>query len=248
MTLSGAPPSRACFSRESAVRAGRQLLAHGLGDVRLVGDAGHAVGAEHPPVAGTGRHDERVDLGVRVHIAEHAHQNRSARVEPRLLGRDAAGLDETLHEGVVGRDLGELAVAVEIDARVADVRDNGVLVDHDDAADGRAEPRQLGLARGGVDEILGRGDDRLAQRLFRLAGGVEVPVEVLQPVDGDGRGDVSARVAAHSVGHDEEIRAGIARILVVRPHASGVTDRGAGALEDHSARATSAARTSWRRP
>jgi hypothetical protein len=45
---------------------------------------------------------------------------------------------------VVGRDLGERVVAVEIDARIADVRDDGVVVDEVERADGRAHAREFG--------------------------------------------------------------------------------------------------------
>jgi hypothetical protein len=54
--------------------------------VGVVDDAGEAVGAEQPAVAGLGRHDERVDLGVGIHVAEHAHEHGAARVVARLFG------------------------------------------------------------------------------------------------------------------------------------------------------------------
>jgi hypothetical protein len=129
---------------------------------------------------------------------------------------------------VVGRDLGERVVAVEIDARIADVRDDGVVVDEVERADGRAHAREFGPLGDGVD---GRGDGGL-QRLLGL-GRRERVVEV-QPVDGDAGCHVAARVPAHAVGDDEEVRA-VARILVVGAHLPRVGDGGARPLEDHVA-------------
>ena len=89
----------------------------------LVGDiAREPVGADQPAVAGRGVEDGGVDLGCRIHVAEHAHEHGAAGMHGRLFRRDAAGVDEPLHEGVVGRDLLELSAAEPIDAGVADVR------------------------------------------------------------------------------------------------------------------------------
>ena len=48
-------------------------------------------------------------------------------------GGDAAAVDEALHEGVVGGDLRELAVAEEVDAGVADVGEGELVADAQDA-------------------------------------------------------------------------------------------------------------------
>ncbi|MNI92619.1 hypothetical protein D3C73_1504370 [compost metagenome] len=108
-------------------------------------------------------HDEHVELGIGVHVAEHAHQHRTARVIARFLGGDATRVDEPLHERVVGGDLGERVVAVEIDARVADVADDGVVVDHDDRAERGAESGELRAVLRGADQVARGGRGRSLQ-------------------------------------------------------------------------------------
>ena len=213
--------------------SGREAERERLRRVRVVDDTREPVRAEQPPVAGLRRHDERVELGVGVHVAEHAHEHRAPRVVPRLLRRDAARVDQALHERVVGRDLRERVVAVEVDARIADVRDDRVVVDHDERADGRSHAGELGLDVHGVDQ-LGRGiRDRVAQRALGRRGGLERAVEALEARDREARGDVAAGVPAHAVGDGEQVRAGVAGVLIVGAHLAGVRDGGARALEDH---------------
>ncbi len=205
---------------------GQSLREH-LVRVRVVDDAAQAVRAQEPPVAGLGRHDERVDLGVRVHVSEDAHEHRAARVVARLLGGDAAGVDEALDERVVGRQLREGLVAVEVDAGVADVGDHGVVVDHDERGDGRPHSRELGALADRVDDVGRRRGDRLLQRAFGRAGRGEARVEGLEPRDREARGDIASRVPAHSVGHREEVGAGEAGVLIVGAHLPRVRECGA---------------------
>ena len=210
-----------------------ESLAERLRGVGVVDDAGEAVRAEQPPVARLRRHDERVELGVRIHVAEHPHEDGPARVVARLFGRDAARVDEALDERVVGGDLGELVVAVQVDPRVADVRDDGVVVDHHHGADGRAHPGEFGADVHGVDQRAGGLRDAVPQGPFSIRRRRVGVVETFEPGDGDARGDVAAGVTAHAVGDEEQVRSGIAGVLVVGAHLAGVRDRGARALEDH---------------
>ena len=69
-----------------------------------------------------------------------------------LFRGDPAGVDQSLHEGVVGADLGQLAVPQQVDAGVADVRDRDVVADPEDGADGRAHPHQLRMLEDGLGE------------------------------------------------------------------------------------------------
>ena len=131
-------------------------LGQHLGHVRLVDDTGQPVRAQQPAVARLGRHDERVDLGVGVHVAEHPHEDRAPRVVPRLFRRDPPRVDQALDERVVGRDLGERVVAVQVDPRVADVRDDRVLVDHDQGAHRRAHAGELGADPDRVAQLSSR--------------------------------------------------------------------------------------------
>ncbi len=73
---------------EQVVRraAGGDAELHRLEDASLVDHSGEPVGAEQPPVAGLRVHDEHVELGVGIHVAEHPHEDRAPRVVARLLG------------------------------------------------------------------------------------------------------------------------------------------------------------------
>ena len=77
-----------------------------------------------------------------------------------LLGRDPAGVDEALDEGVVGRDLLELAVAEAVDAGVADVSHGDLVVDPDEPADRCAHARELVVFEDGLGEERVGGDQR----------------------------------------------------------------------------------------
>ena len=50
-------------------------------------------------------------------------------MKERLIGRDATGINKFLHKGVVFGDLANLAIAQEINARVADVCNGNFVVD-----------------------------------------------------------------------------------------------------------------------
>lgn len=227
--------------------AGREAELHGLEDVRFVDHAREAVGAEQPPVAWLRVHHEHVELGIGVHVAEHAHEHGTAGVVARLLRRNAARIDQTLHEGVVGGDLRQCVVAVQVDARVADVADHRVFVDHDDRADRGAEAGEFRAVLRGADQVARCGGRGGLQRGLRVFGRRIGLVEGLQTLDRDAGGDVSAGVPAHPVGDDEEIRPGVSGILVVGADLPGVGDRDARALEDHAG-VRLAARRSWRPP
>ena len=132
---------------------GQRLLDAFFGEV-----AAEAVGADEPAVAGLRAEGRGVDLGGRVDVAEHAHQHAAPRVHGGLFGGDAAAVDEALHEGVVGRDLAELAVAEEVDARVADVGDGHAVADAQQGADGGAHAGELLVLEHGLGEQLVRRD------------------------------------------------------------------------------------------
>ncbi|MDF2920919.1 MAG: hypothetical protein K0S70_5137 [Microbacterium sp.] len=220
---------------EAVGRAARSpALPERLRGVGVVDDARQSVGAQQPPVAGLRGHDERVDLGIGVHVAEHTHEHRAARVVASFLRGDAARVDQTLHERVVRRDLGQRPVAEEVQARVADVRDDGVLVDHDERADGRAHAGELGAHLDGADQLCRGVGQRLAQGGLGLGGRGEGLVEALEPSNREARGDVATGMPAHAVGDDEQVRTAEARVLVVGAHLPGMRDGGAGALKDHT--------------
>ena len=200
------------------------LRGEGVLEVVVLDDAAQPVRADQPAVARLRLQDPGVDLGGGVHVAEHAHQHGAARVDHRLLLGDAAAVDEPLDEGVVRGDLLELTVAVEVDARVADVRERDLVADADEGAHGGAHPGELGVLEDGLGEQRVRGDQRGLQRELGLGRGLVLAVRLADPGHGDRAGDVAARVAAHPVGDDEQVPAGIARVLVVRTDLPDVGD------------------------
>ena len=106
-------------------------------------------------------------------------------MEARLLDGDAARIDEALHERVVRRDLCELVVAVEVDARVADVSDDRVIVDHQERAHRGAEPREFGPLLDRIDQGGCRFGDRVAQLALGLGRARKGPIKAFEVTDRD---------------------------------------------------------------
>ena len=89
----------------------------------------------------------------------------------RLLLGDAARVDQALHEGVVGGDLGERVVAVEVDTRVADVREHPVARDQRHGGHRGAHAGELALAVGDrVEMLFVETGDRPRRDRFKVAG------------------------------------------------------------------------------
>ena len=144
-----------------------------------------------------------------------------------LFGRDLAGVDQVLHEGVVGRDLRERVAAQDVGARVADV-DHGQAVARAHEGDaGGAQAFEVAVAAGAVGEFFVRVEEGLAQEWEHGVRGVGVRVEGDQVGEGDRGGDVAAGGPAHAVGEDQEVGAGVAGVLVVGAHQAHV---GAGSV------------------
>ena len=227
------------------------LLGAGVGREQLVQlverhDAGQAVGAQHPPVAVAGVEHHRVDLGGALDVAEHAHQHRAPRVHHRLLGGDAAGVDESLHERVVGGDLAQLAGAQQVDARVADVRDHDAVAVEQHGADRGAHAGELGVLGHGLGELAVGGDQGALEGGRGIRRGRVVAVGLGDAAGRDGARHVTAGVAAHAVGDEEQVAPGVPGVLVVRADPPDVRDRRARLDRGH--RPTAAARTSSLRP
>ena len=131
-----------------------------------------------------------------------------------LVPGQAPGLHEVLHEGVVGGDLGEGAVAQHVSARVAHVDHGELVAAAHDADAGGAQAGEVGVLRGQGDELGVGGLDGVAHEAQQLAGLVGVGVQGHEVLDGDRRGDVSARRSAHPVAQKAQVGAGVARVLV----------------------------------
>ena len=188
----------------------------------VVEGVGQPVRAQEQPVAGArgdGRHGRWPALRVAVEGLE---DERALRMRARLGGRDGTALDEALDEAVVAREALEGAVAEEIGARVADVRDEVAVVVERDRGQGRAHSGHPRAAAG--DEP----DRRVAPRRRRTptrgrAGSSSAAlVEVDQRVDRRPAGDLARGGAADAVGDRGEPRARVGRVLVVPPHRADV--------------------------
>jgi len=140
------------------------------GDLVLGDVAAQAVGADDPAIAGLGLHDGRIDLGRRIDVTEHPHENRAPGMHGRFFCCDAAAVDQPLHEGVVVGDLGEFAVTEQVDAGVADVRDRHVVVDAEQAAHGRTHAGEFAVLENRLGEQGVRGKKRRLQRELGIVG------------------------------------------------------------------------------
>src|SRR5690606_8802819 len=118
-----------------------------------------------------------------------------------------AGGDEVLDEGVILRDLGQVAVSEQIGTGVADV-DHGELVPRAQDRDARgAEAGELRVRLGAGHQLVVRVVDGGAQQIEEVVRPVGV-VELSQVGDGHRGGDVTAGRATHAVREDEQVRSG----------------------------------------
>ena len=117
---------------------------------------------------------------IQVSISGEASTSPSTRISTERRGCTIASssvmrpaVDEALHEGVVDGDLGELAVAEEVDARVADVGERDLVADPHEGADGGAHAGELRMLEHRLGEQRVGGDDappagRTRRRTARL--------------------------------------------------------------------------------
>jgi hypothetical protein len=146
-----------------------------------------AVGAEQQAVADLDGHGEDVDLDV-VAQADGAgdHLLAGAALAPGLLGGHGALLDLYVEPGVIFGELGDLAVAGEVDAGVADLTDDDELVGDQDDGGGGAH-----AALGGVD--LAHAVDHVAGV---LDGAADEGAEAADGLGGHGEARAGARCGA----------------------------------------------------
>ena len=202
-------------------------------------DPVQAITAEQVSVAQPCLAHREIRLG-HLHPVERAHEEIAARVGVRLLLGDAPRVDEGLDVGVVVRDLAEFAVAQEVAARVAHVHDGdacGVAVGEPvQARDGGAHAGELGTV--GDDEPDGRPGalDGLGQPGECLALAQVLIGDVGQRGHRGGAGELAAGVPTHAVGHDEQARGGVSRVLVALAHDTHVRARGVPQCECHGHR------------
>ena len=161
--------------------------------------------------------------------AEHARDDVALRVDLGLLRRDLALAHEVGHHAVVLRELRERAAPEEVAPTVAHVGDQevlrqlrvvvdrlvgvGLLGHEGQGHHGGAHAAQVGVGIALVaDAVVGDGDG-LGERV-----GGRAPVGHLQRLHGQPGGHLTTLVAAHAVGHDEQV-------AVTEQHEAVLVDR-----------------------
>ena len=130
-------------------------------------------------------------------------------------GGDPALVDERLDEGVVLGDLGEDAVAQQVGARVADVRQRQPVAGAQQRGDRRPHAGELGLLLDPVEELVVGGADRAPRCVERVVGAVRLAVQGASSPIASEEATSPAGVPAHAVGDDEQVRPGVPGVLVV---------------------------------
>ena len=230
------------FDGEVAVE--REMIAKLLGRLDI---SREPVAREDEGVACEELHHQRVDLDSLVH-ADRARDRVLLRELLDLLARELAALHELVEDRVILGHLLYAPGALEIDAAVADVRDEPLLPEDEQRRERRAHAA-LGLVLRGffvdlracaLHGVLAQGDDVLGRDLVRARCAVDVVVEelflaldlVVHGAHGDRARDLARGVPAHAVGDDEERELLVDEkvVLVVLAHLPDVGRR----IEAHS--------------
>ena len=203
-----APP---CSLATSTRRRGRLLgivdLAEDVGHLVHADLVGQAVGAEQHPVARLELQLPHVGLDLGGH-AEGAGEDVALGVDGRLGLGHLAVAHALLGQAVVGRDLDEPAVRVDVGPRVTHVGQGQdvmavVAADERHRRQRRAHAAQVGVDLALVPDRGVRLGERRPQPRDRRG-----PLEgLVERLDGDPRRHLAADVAAHAVGHGVEVRA-----------------------------------------
>ncbi len=150
----------------------------------------------------------------------------------RFLGGDPALVDQGLDERVVLGDLGQLTVAQQIPARVADVDQAKSVAREQDCGERGAHAFQFGF------HLHVRGDRRVAlvHRVVQLAQQVAtglVVIEVGQRGDHQLGGHLTGGVTTHAVGQRQQAGTGVHRVFVVGADQAAVASGGVAQDEGH---------------
>ncbi len=132
---------------DQALRGGLDVAFEQLRNLGVLQIMMQTVRAEQERVAGQHVEIERVDLHAFVHAdgARHGVLEIAVRRGVDGLARDLAALDELVEQRVIFGELHDVRLAEQIDARVADVRDETVLADEHQRRAGRAHAALFGL-------------------------------------------------------------------------------------------------------
>ena len=219
-----------CLVGRRDERVGRRLrVGRGRddpGDVLVGHLVDEAVGADEVAVARLRRDEPRVD-GDRRLDADDPRDDVAMGVAAGLVRGDLPRGEHLLDVAVVAGELAQLAVGAEVDATVADVGHDQVVLAvgagrrrHQGERGAHAPGGRLGQ-RAAVDGLVGgahhvgHGGDR--RRLLAHARG--------DGLEGDRAGDLTGRVAAHPVGHGEDLGDREDAVLVAGPDPAGIGRR-----------------------
>ncbi len=198
--LSSPPAAFAASTRSCAARFGSGSRLEDAGDLVRAHHGGEAVRAEEDAVAGLELDRVLVDVDPGVD-AERTRDGRPLGVHLGLLRGEHPVADHLLDEAVVGRDLGERAVAGEVRARIADVPHDQVPVRSQHAGrERRAHAVQFQVGLGLLENGVVRALDGVAQRLTVRHGGA-------QGLQRGGARDLTGAVAAHAIGDGDQAEA-----------------------------------------
>ena len=186
----------------------------------LTDHPGQAVRAQQVPVAGPDLAQRQIGFHVGPAI-QGPQQHRALRVGGDVVGADPPLVDQRLDQRVVMRDLMELAAPEQVGAGVTDVAEGHPWP----GPQHRGQRRAHALDRriGGdhvVQRVVGVGD-RVGQRVEQVVAG-HLVVELGDGGDRGGAGHLAGRVATHAIGHRQQARAGIRRVLVPLPEEADI--------------------------
>ena len=124
----------------------------------------------------------------------------------RLLFGDATAVNETLHEGVVFRDLLQVAVSEQVQPRIADVCEGKSAMHSKKTGECCAEPREFRMLYDGFRECAIGCNQGITQDLNRFAGAGKLStIELGDVTSCESGSDVTPSVATHTVS-DEILR------------------------------------------
>ena len=142
-----------------------------------------------------------------------------------LVRGDPALVDEGLDEGVVLGDLGQLAVAQEVAAGIADVDQAQPVAGEQDRGERRAHTVEVGIL---FHLVADRGiphPNRTVELAEQITARIVV-VELGQCGDHQLGGHFAGGVPAHAVGQRQQTRAGVDGVLVIGANQSAITAGG----------------------
>ena len=207
------PPARVSLGDELVKHLAELGLRHGLTDHRVVDQPADSVAAEQQPVTLLQSNQAEVRLVGRLTV-ENLQQQGSVRVHCSLGRADLAVVDEGLDPAVVMGQTLQPAVPEEIGATVTDVGQTERDTVEERTGDCGAHALQGVVILDKVGDPVVRPVDGPREDLEHLLALGPV-VDLAEGVDRHSRSKITRSRPAHAVGHHQQVRAGVAGVLVV---------------------------------